>query len=142
MHILTLHYDATAGLLNFWIDGMLARANFQSRKGFYNLEFIQVRGGSVKPSRDIFDDVRASSIESVLDDIAFLSISRGAGDQIVLRWNSASDRMYALDRTQDLNAGFTNTVDGGIAATPPINTYTDAVTGVDNAGYQVRDATP
>jgi len=142
MHILTLQYDATAGLLNFWIDGMLARTNFPSRKGFYNLEFIQVRGGSPKTSRDIFDDVRAGSIESVLGEIAFLSINRGAGDQIVLRWNSASDRLYGLDRTQDLIAGFTNTIDNSIMATPPINTYTDTVSGVDHAGYQVRDVTP
>ena len=141
MHILTLHYVADQGSLNFWLDGSLARTNFPGRKGFYNLEFIQIRGGSPKSTRDIFDDVRASSLAVAAPDIAILSIGRGDANQVVIEWDSASDRVYAVDRTQDLTAGLTNTVASGISATPSSNTYTDDVTGVDGAAYRVRDVT-
>lgn len=57
----------------------------------------------------------------------------GAG--VAIRWSSASNRFYAVERAGDPTAGF-QPVQSGIAATPPENVHTDAAPG--RVFYRIR----
>ena len=62
----------------------------------------------------------AADVDSVL---AFASTSIGAGSQHVLQWHSVAGRSYAIHSATDLSVGF-SLLQGGIAADPPMNSYT------------------
>ena len=49
-----------------------------------------------------------------------------AGDAVVIRWSSESNRCYGLERSTNLLDGFVP-IERNIPATPPENTYTDRV---------------
>ncbi|NLF41022.1 DUF2271 domain-containing protein [bacterium] len=62
--------------------------------------------------------------------------ARAAADgSLVLQWASVSNRTYAVYRSGDVANGF-SAIETGIAATPPLNTYTGTVT-ASNAYYTV-----
>jgi hypothetical protein len=55
-----------------------------------------------------------------------------------LRWTSVAGRSYTLERSGSLNGGFLS-VQSGLAATPPLNAFTDAsATGPGPYYYRVR----
>lgn len=68
-------------------------------------------------------------------DIAQIDLGNGIRS-VVVGWNSASNRTYAVWRTADLTQGFTKIV-SGIAATPPRNEYQDP-DAVDGTRYFYR----
>ena len=53
------------------------------------------------------------------------------------RWESATNMVYRLCLSTNLAAGF-ETQSPDIAATPPLNVYTDAVEELDAAMYRIR----
>jgi len=64
VHTLTLHYKASNSRLDFYIDGVLKAADFQSRGASpgYALDFVQLGGGRTRnspsvPAIDAFDNV-------------------------------------------------------------------------------------
>ncbi|MBD3298613.1 MAG: hypothetical protein GF341_08165 [candidate division Zixibacteria bacterium] len=59
------------------------------------------------------------------------------GDDIVVHWQSVADHEYSLSRATDLMQGFA-TIASPIPATPPMNTYTDSVSGMECMFYQVH----
>jgi hypothetical protein len=48
------------------------------------------------------------------------------GSGVVIRWQSASNRVYSVSRSTNLLAGFT-VLASGVTAAPPENVWTDAV---------------
>ena len=60
-----------------------------------------------------------------------------AGGGFVIEWPAATNRLYALDRSTNLMSGFTE-IATCIMATPPMNAYTDTVTGAGPFLYRVR----
>ncbi|MFH0909059.1 MAG: hypothetical protein V1929_09880 [bacterium] len=62
-----------------------------------------------------------------------------SGNGVVLSWATASNKLYIIERTTNLMAGFQTTVASAIPATPPWNTYTDAtVTATGPYLYRIR----
>lgn len=59
-----------------------------------------------------------------------------AGGGVVLQWSSADGFEYTIHRTSNLSGGFT-VLKPGIAATPPLNSYTDS-TANRNRNYYYR----
>jgi hypothetical protein len=59
-----------------------------------------------------------------------------------LTWNSWPGYRYRVLRTTDLTAGFGFCLASNIVATPPLNTYTDAVPGVTKAFYRIEADAP
>jgi hypothetical protein len=56
----------------------------------------------------------------------------------VIRWSSETGQVYSLDRSTNLVAGSFPVQVSNLVATPPINAYTDAVTGVGPYFYRVK----
>lgn len=50
--------------------------------------------------------------------------TRNSSSRPVIEWPSASNRLYRIDRSSNLTAGFSVLLDG-ISATPPLNVHTD-----------------
>lgn len=61
----------------------------------------------------------------------------GSGDGLVLRWSSASNRWYAIDRATNLLFGFAP-LTNSILATPPQNVHTTAAAGTGPFYYRIR----
>lgn len=57
------------------------------------------------------------------------------GDEFVLSWNSASNRVYSIMQGADTEQGVTQVVYSGISATPCVNTATVDVSLVTNGAY-------
>lgn len=58
----------------------------------------------------------------------------GAG--IVIRWQSASNRVYVISRSTNLLTGF-STLTSGLSATPPENIFTDAAPAAAHSLYRI-----
>lgn len=57
---------------------------------------------------------------------------------VVLQWQSASNRLYRVDRSTNLEYGFNQIIATNIPATPPLNTHTDhTANGANPAFYKV-----
>jgi len=54
-----------------------------------------------------------------------------------LSWQSKTNKTYAIDWSTDLSRGFTP-LTNGLISTPPLNTWTDTVHGVDSGFYVIR----
>ena len=65
------------------------------------------------------------------------SVVTNAGGGFVLEWGSATNRLYAIDRSTNLLSGFSE-IATAISSTPPMNTYTDTVNGAGPFMYRVR----
>ena len=52
----TLAYDASDGLLDFYLDDTLIAGNFPSAKGNYDLYRFQLLGKDFSPEGDVFDE--------------------------------------------------------------------------------------
>ncbi len=61
-----------------------------------------------------------------------------AAGETVLRWQSASDRVYSIWRSADLSDGFEHRIATNLPATPPVNVYTDAVDGAEAQFYLIE----
>jgi len=57
--------------------------------------------------------------------------------EITIRWQSATGRFYTVQAATNLAAGFTDMV-LHVPATPPVNVYTDSVSGVGCRFYRMR----
>jgi hypothetical protein len=57
--------------------------------------------------------------------------------KFIVRWQSATGRVYALRATTNLLEGF-SALTNGIPATPTVNVYTDTVNGVGQKFYRVN----
>jgi endonuclease I len=62
----------------------------------------------------------------------------GAGGQVVLRWQSASNRYYTLWRSTNLLDDFTHPLATRVPADYPVNVYTDEVTGLETLFYRIE----
>jgi len=68
-----------------------------------------------------------------------LSATRVSSRNISVRWSGAAGQTYALERSTNLLAGFTEVVREGIKSTPPVNSITDTNTaGTGPFFYRVR----
>lgn len=56
---------------------------------------------------------------------------------IMIRWQSATGRLYTVQAATNLVVGFTNMI-LHVSATPPVNVYTDSVSGVGCRFYRVE----
>ena len=74
------------------------------------------------------------------DDTSLLAktAARAGGDEVEIKWQSAADRTYEIEKSTNLTEGFTLSEAGGIAATPPENTHTVTVGGDGVGFYRVR----
>jgi hypothetical protein len=60
------------------------------------------------------------------------------GSGVVLRWVSASNRIYAVERTTNLTPASFAGILTNLAATPPVNVHTDQVPVPDKAFYRIN----
>jgi hypothetical protein len=56
----------------------------------------------------------------------------------VVRWQSATGRLYTVQAATNLVAGFTVNLRTNIFATPPVNVHTDAVGSAGQKFYRVK----
>ncbi len=61
-----------------------------------------------------------------------------SSNQFRVTWSSVAGKRYTISRGTSLQAGVTNIVATDVSATPPGNTYTDSVAGVDLRFYKIR----
>lgn len=61
-----------------------------------------------------------------------------AAGETVLRWQSASNRVYSIWRSADLTDGFGQRIVTNLPPTPPMNSYTDAVNGAEAQFYLIE----
>ena len=66
-----------------------------------------------------------------------LTNNPAAPGEYVVSWQSATGRLYTVQAATNLVAGFTNLVTHR-PATPPVNVYTDSVSGVGCRFYRVQ----
>jgi hypothetical protein len=64
------------------------------------------------------------------------------GSGVVLRWVSASNRIYAVERTTNLTTASFAGILTNLAATPPVNVHTDQVPVPDKAFYRINVSKP
>ena len=83
------------------------------------------------------DPTNSSSCLAVADVDASGSTRARSGLEHVLTWQSVTGKFYSIQRTPDLLATWTN-IAADLAATPPLNVYTDAASPPDPAFYRVR----
>jgi hypothetical protein len=57
--------------------------------------------------------------------------------EFVVRWQSATGRLYTVQAATNLVAGFTVNLRTNIFATPPVNVHTDSVNGAGQKFYRV-----
>ncbi len=105
------------GLPNWWerwyfLDEVAAEAGVDSDGDGRN-NYAEYRCGT--------DPTDPSSVLTVRD-----LLGVGTGDDLVLRWPSASNRFYAISATTNLHVPFVP-IDTDIKATPPLNVYTAPV---------------
>ena len=72
------------------------------------------------------------SISPAISDVARVA------DEIVVTWHSASNLEYSVYGATNMTDGFNALLQDGIPATPPFNSYTDTVDGVELGGYGGR----
>lgn len=60
------------------------------------------------------------------------------GNETVLRWQSASNRVYSIWRAANLPDGFGHRIATNLPAHPPANVYTDAVDGIGIRFYRIE----
>ncbi len=104
------------GLPNWWefpVSGTATGANpWADNDTDYFANYLEYRAGT-----------------SATDSNSFLKVGMGgrAGTNIVIRWPSAQERYYRVDRSTNLisSAGFNVNIQSNILATPPENTVTD-----------------
>ena len=70
------------------------------------------------------------------------SFAAADGSAFVLRWESASNRIYSVHRGTSLIEGFTEVLDNTITATPPENVYADEAPPRGGAFYNITVAEP
>lgn len=66
----------------------------------------------------------------------------GPTGDVTIRWPSATDRRYAIERATDISVCDYLPLAAGLSATPPENTFTDRVSGVGPYYYRVKAAKP
>ena len=59
------------------------------------------------------------------------------GDTMILSWSSVSNKQYSVWGSTNLPAGF-RLLRNNVPATPPINSYTDALSGLDHKFYRLQ----
>lgn len=76
--------------------------------------------------------------------LSVLSITNlfAATPGFVLNWPSVSNRLYGVDRATNLMPAEFEGIASNLAATPPSNVYTDQVSGLDKAFYQIKVKLP
>ena len=63
----------------------------------------------------------------------------GSGaNEFVLQWGSVSNKSYSISRTPDLQESLFGPIATNLPATPPLNTYTDRLEGVERAFYEIH----
>ncbi len=61
-------------------------------------------------------------------------VAAGEGGHYTINWNSASGRVYGISRSARAAGGY-SAISSGIAAHPPVNTWTDTVHSSSEAGF-------
>jgi len=74
----------------------------------------------------------------LVTDFSLTSVLTEAGANVVIRWESAAGAAYTVGRGTDPVGGVFAPLASGLPATPPINVYTDTVSGADNATYRIE----
>ncbi|MBN1669443.1 MAG: S8 family serine peptidase [Kiritimatiellae bacterium] len=62
----------------------------------------------------------------------------GAASNFVVSWSSVTNKSYTLERTTNSAPTGFSVLGSNILATPPLNTYTDDITGVERAFYRIE----
>lgn len=141
--------DSTNGNNRYLSAFYVARRAYGTPDGFGNFgcEFVTMEPMKVALEHGDEDgdrmDNRSETVAGTrLDDAQSLLQARAemsAADRLVLRWSSESNRMYALYRTSNLVAGFSELA-AGITSTPPSNVHTADIGGAESGFYRVRVA--
>jgi hypothetical protein len=80
--------------------------------------------------------VFAVTIWDINETPAFLGLEASSGSNVVLRWSSVTNHLYALHSSTNLLTGF-SVLKSNITATPVMNTYTDSVHGLPMKFWQI-----
>ncbi len=80
--------------------------------------------------------VLAVTISDMNETPAFLGLEASSGSNVVLRWSSVTNHLYALRSSTNLLTGF-SVLKSNITATPVMNTYTDSVHGLPMKFWQI-----
>lgn len=83
------------------------------------------------------DPLHASSL------LLIASQEQGQPAGLTVKWLSASNKLYVIERATNLISGFSTALATGVSSTPPLNSYTDAT--ATNAGpffYRIRVTAP
>lgn len=59
-------------------------------------------------------------------------------DQLILNWSSVTGKIYTVQAATNLLTGFNLILGPSVLATPPVNSYTDNVTGVDMKFHRIK----
>jgi hypothetical protein len=87
--------------------------------------------------RDHYEFLAGSAPTNALSYLGVTSASNAAAGGTVVRWQSASNKTYALHRSTNLATGFSVVV-SNLTANPPLNVYTDtAPVNADVKTYRV-----
>jgi hypothetical protein len=90
-------------------------------------------GDGVRDGDEVFAGTNPADSNSVFRVVEADFSSTGPS---LVQWSSETGKTYSVDRCASLSQGFV-TVTSGVAATPPLNTYTDSSVGV-SAFYVIR----
>lgn len=144
--------DSATNALNdniqVWIDGALAGSmSTTSDVDTLNSSTFTIGHGPVDPfwpkqyqgGIDEFR-VQADAVYAVVPEASAKIVGLDVTPpDAVITWESTSNGTYQVDRSMDLIQGFTEILATNVPATPPLNTYTDTVTGVDDAAYRIQE---
>ncbi len=121
---------AANGTPEWWLAGL----GFTN--GFDAAEETDLDGDGMAAWQEFRAGTRADDGASALQIEALDPEAEGAG--LVIRWQSASNRFYAVGLGGILQAGFAGRVATNLPATPPVNVYTAAVGGLSNAFFRIE----
>ncbi|MEO5368297.1 MAG: hypothetical protein H7831_18460, partial [Magnetococcus sp. WYHC-3] len=69
--------------------------------------------------------------------LGFTALGRNPATEFVVRWQSASNKLYTLQAASNLITGFNVILGTNIPATYPVNVYTDSVGNAVQRFYRV-----
>ena len=73
------------------------------------------------------------------NDVWLTFVGRNANTEVIIRWESVAGFNYTVSRSPDPMSGVFTPLATGLPATPMVNTYTDTVSGIENAVYRVEE---
>ena len=101
-----------------------------------------ISGDNADPDGDGMSNVKEYQCGTRPNDgtscLGFTALGRDPATEFVVRWQSASNKLYTLQAATNLIDGFTLILGSNIVATPPENVHTDNVENAGSRFYRVE----